>query len=87
MHNRCNTGELSKKQTQLQKARAATSMAVLRLAQPRTMVRRILEGDEELPPAIAETIRKAVGSDKKALQATIIVGLAQALQGEEQWAE
>jgi hypothetical protein len=31
------------------------------------MIRRILEGDEELPIAIAETIRKAIGSEKKAL--------------------
>jgi hypothetical protein len=51
------------------------------------MVRRILEGDEELPSAIAETIRNAVGADRKALQATIIVGLLQALQGDEKWAK
>lgn len=51
-----------------------------------TMVRRILEGDEKLPPAIAKSIRAAVGADKKPLQATIIAGLLQALQGDEKWA-
>lgn len=30
-----------------------------------TMVRRFLEGDEELPEAIAKTIREAVGADKR----------------------
>ena len=49
------------------------------------MVRRILEGEEELSEAIAETIRSAVGADRKALHATIIVGLLQALQGDEKW--
>lgn len=49
------------------------------------MVCRILEGEEELLKAIAKTIREAVGSDKKPLQATIIVGLLQALQGDEKW--
>ncbi len=44
------------------------------------MVRRILEADDELPEAIADTIRKAVGGEKNALQAAIIVGLLQALQ-------
>jgi hypothetical protein len=47
-----------------------------------TMVRRILEEEEELPEAIAETIHNAVGADKNALEATIIVGLLQALQGD-----
>jgi hypothetical protein len=52
-----------------------------------TMVRRILEGEVELPEAIAATIKSAVGADKKALEATIIVGLLQALQGDEDWAK
>ena len=52
-----------------------------------TMVRRILEGEEELPAAIAETIKAAVGEDKRALEATIIVGLLQALQGDKDWAK
>lgn len=38
---------------------------------------------EQLPPAIEETIRRAVGDDKQALDAIIIVGLLQALQGDE----
>lgn len=42
------------------------------------MVRRILEGDEELPQAIAQTIKNAIGADKKALEATVIVVLLQA---------
>lgn len=52
-----------------------------------TRVRNLLDGTEKLPPAIAETIRKAVGADKHALDATIIVGLLQALQGDEKWAK
>lgn len=52
-----------------------------------TVVRQILEGEIELPPAIAETIKKAVGADKKALEATVIVGLLQALQGDKDWAK
>jgi hypothetical protein len=51
------------------------------------MVRRILEGKESLPPAIAETIKAAVGADRKALEATIIVGLLQARQGDKDWAK
>jgi len=51
------------------------------------MVRRILERQDELLPAIATTIREAVGADKKALEATIIVGLLQALQGDKDWAK
>lgn len=50
-------------------------------------MRRILEGDDKLPPAIAKTIKEAVGDDKKALEATIIVGLLQALQGDKEWAK
>ncbi|MGY4295132.1 hypothetical protein ACVWXN_003227 [Bradyrhizobium sp. i1.4.4] len=52
-----------------------------------TRVRRIFEGDEELPPAIAKVIKRAVGADKKPLQATIIVGRLQALQGDDKWAK
>lgn len=50
-------------------------------------IRRILEGEEKLPAAIARTIRSAVGADKHALDAILIVGLLQALQGEEKWAK
>jgi len=52
-----------------------------------TRVRRLLEGDERLPAAIEATIKKAVGEDKKALDAMIIVGLLQALQGDKGWAQ
>jgi len=52
-----------------------------------TRVRRILEGEERLPPIIAKTIKKAVGADRKALDAMIIAGLLQALQGDERWAK
>lgn len=41
----------------------------------------------KLPLAIAKSIRAAVGADKKPLQATIIAGLLQALQGDEKWAK
>lgn len=50
-------------------------------------VRRLLEGDEPLPDAVAKTIKNAVGSDKNALDAIIIVGILQALQGDKGWAE
>ena len=50
-----------------------------------TRVRRLLEGDDEMPPAIAETIKNAVGANKKALDAIIIAGVLQALQGSEAW--
>jgi hypothetical protein len=46
-----------------------------------TRVRNLLEDTGKLPPAIVETIRKAVGADKNALDAAIIAGLLQALQG------
>lgn len=52
-----------------------------------TRVRNLLDGTEKLPTAIADTIRKAVGEDKQALDATIIVGLLQALQGDDKWAK
>jgi hypothetical protein len=39
-----------------------------------TRVRQLLEGQENLPDAIAKTIRAAVGADRQALDATIIVG-------------
>lgn len=52
-----------------------------------TRVRRLLSGEEKLPDAIAETIRNAVGDDRQALDAMVIVGLLQALQGDEKWAK
>jgi hypothetical protein len=50
-----------------------------------TRVRNLLEGTEKLPPAIVETIRKAVGADTIALNAIMIAGLFQALQGYDKW--
>lgn len=52
-----------------------------------TRVRRLLSGDDRLPEAVAETIRKAVGDDRNALDAMVIAGLLQALQGDERWAK
>jgi len=52
-----------------------------------TRVRELLEGKKNLPPAIVKTNRKAVGADKNALDATIIAGLLQALQGDDKWAK
>ena len=52
-----------------------------------TRVRNLLDGTEKLPPAIVTTIKKAVGADKNALDATIIAGLLQALQGDDKWAK
>lgn len=52
-----------------------------------TRVRRLLSGDEKLPDAIAEVIRRAVGDDRSAIDAMVIVGLLQALQGDERWAK
>jgi hypothetical protein len=46
-----------------------------------------LARDEKLPDAIAETIRKAVGDDRQLLDALLIVGALQALQGDEKWAK
>lgn len=50
-----------------------------------TRVRRLLEGQDELPPAIKKTIVSAVGSNKTALDAMIIVGILQSLQGDHNW--
>jgi hypothetical protein len=50
-------------------------------------VRRLLEGEEKLPEAIAATIRYAVGDDRQLLDALLIVGALQALQGDEKWAK
>jgi hypothetical protein len=52
-----------------------------------TRVRRWLEGDEELPLPIKKAIQNQVGADKNALDAIIIVGILQALQGDKGWAE
>jgi hypothetical protein len=41
---------------------------------------RIVEGQEKCPYATAETIKKAVGPDKQAIDAAITVDLLQALQ-------
>ncbi len=50
-------------------------------------IRRLLEGDEAFSEAIAETIRSAVGDDRQLLDALLIVGTLQALQGDEKWAK
>lgn len=50
-------------------------------------VRRLLSGDEKLPEAIEQTIRNAIGDSRDALDAMVIVGLLQALQGDEKWAK
>ena len=52
-----------------------------------TLIRRYMNGEETLPEAIAQTIRNAVGADKKAGEAMIIAGMLQALQGNEAWAK
>ncbi len=52
-----------------------------------TRIRNILEGEEELPAIIQQTIQNAIGGSKKPLDAMIIAGLLQALQGDKQWAE
>jgi hypothetical protein len=52
-----------------------------------TRIKRILEGDVPLPKAIEETIRNVVGDNKKPIDAMIIAGLLQALQGDKQWAD
>jgi len=50
-------------------------------------IQRILEGDEALPDINAKTIRNAVGGDKKPIDAMVIAGHLQALQGDKGWAE
>ena len=52
-----------------------------------TRVRNTREGKTKLSTAIVATIREAVGADKNALDATIIAGLLQALQGDDKWAK
>lgn len=52
-----------------------------------TRIRNILEGDEELPQVIQDTIKKSVGAGKRPIDAVVIVALLQALQGEKGWAE
>ena len=52
-----------------------------------TRVRRLLEGDEELPEPIVNAIRNQCGADKRAIDAVMIVGLLQALQGDKGWAQ
>lgn len=52
-----------------------------------TRIQRILEGEEKLPEIIAATIHKAVGDDKKPIDAVVIVALLQALQGDKSWAD
>ena len=52
-----------------------------------TRIRALLEGDDDLPPAVLKEIKKAVGSDRAALDAVIIQGLRRALWGSEKWAK
>lgn len=50
-------------------------------------VRAILAQGDQLPQAVKETIETAVGEGKTALDAIIMVGLLQALQGDHHWAK
>lgn len=50
-------------------------------------IRAILEQGDQLPVAVKQTIETAVGEGKNALDAVIMVGLLQALQGEVKWAK
>lgn len=50
-----------------------------------TRIRRILETDAELPKSIKEAIKAQCGGDKKAIDAMILVGMLQALQGDSGW--
>jgi len=52
-----------------------------------TRVRNLLEDTEKLPRPIREAIRAQCGDDVKAIDAVMIVGLLQALQGDKGWAE
>lgn len=52
-----------------------------------TRIQRILEGEEPLPAIIEKTIKAAVGASKKPIDAMVIAGLLQALQGDKGWAE
>lgn len=50
-------------------------------------IRAILEDGDCLPQAVKDTIEIAVGEGKNALDAIIMVGILQALQGDEKWAK
>lgn len=52
-----------------------------------TRIRMLLEDTEKLPDPIKNAIRAQCGSDAKAMDAMIVVGLLQALQGDNKWAQ
>lgn len=52
-----------------------------------TRIRNLPEGRTELPTAVKKAIKAQVGEDKNALEAMLIVGLLQTLQGDEKWAK
>lgn len=47
-------------------------------------IQSLLEGDQ-LPQSLKDTIKAQCGSDKKAIDAMIMVGMLQALQGDAAW--
>ena len=47
----------------------------------------MLEEGVELPKSVKDTIRTVCGEDKAAIDALILVGLLQGLQGDKAWAE
>lgn len=49
-----------------------------------TRIRNLLEGDE-LPKSLKDAIRAQCGGDKKAIDAMIMVGMLQAIQGDANW--
>src|SRR5262245_41627004 len=50
-------------------------------------IQNIIEGKTKLPPAIDKTIKAAIGGEAIPVEAIIIAGVLQALQGDKQWAE
>ncbi len=47
-------------------------------------IRKLLEGDE-LPKSLKDAIKAQCGTDKKAIDAMIMVGMLQAIQGDANW--
>lgn len=52
-----------------------------------TRIRNLLEDTESLPAPIREAIKIQCGGNVKAMDAMIVVGLLQALQGDKAWAQ
>jgi hypothetical protein len=53
----------------------------------KTHIQNIMNGKVALPDPIKETLIKAVGGERTPLEATIIVGMLQALQGDKGWGQ